>query len=428
MLQYIFFLFFYFLTIHFNSKAELFFNAQEFNHKQIIKKKQFQLPGNTYLSCSSHHQFSDKAFNNQKQAVNLLEMYGDHTMYNVAASTLKNTGIIEAPGNDPLNLYAIFQNLTALGSTNNFGILKFNGHYRNSTYLLEFTTFINHESGIIVRLPFVRRTIKTIQFTDLSPETGNAGLNQINSDWTDFIAEFDALLALYGLSKKSYCEEGFSDASLHVFLTKKNPYTPKLEHTIQCSLLMPIDSKKNQDYAFALPLGYDNHAGFGITCKTTAHCTQSVAISQEFSITHFFKKESYYRMMTDPAQKGFIKLSLGQAKKDIGNLITVQHSGIFSFKKSLIIEVGHSYYRQNKTILTPFDTRNFDAQTVNQSAELEKRYVHNLFASVTMAVSKRKVAEQIECSFAYHKTISGKNVIKNNLLSGGLTIGFSLFF
>lgn len=425
-----FFLLLFFLTLPSIQAKPLFYRSHNptlpLPH-DIKKSKKYDL----FLTLSSCFGSTKEGKNSSGAKVNFPNIYGNYNMNKLGSNTNLAGNLIDAPTSDPDNHYIKLQNLTPLTGTNNFGYVSFSGELHHFEYNLQYIKSFKEEFEdyfITLNIPIRKLEIKDTVYTDLTPSTGNAGLNQLNANWTNFLASFDNILGIYDLTKGDVKKTGLGDAELLVGVAHKSNTFSFLEVIAKAGITTCFGKKKDEDKVFSLANGHDGHKGIISDLSLFITPDKSCTLQIGGGGTVFFNKTKNIRMVTDPNQSGFIKLAKGVAERKLGNLWHFETLFTFQPEKSnSSISFGYSFQGQGKSQLFPVNQTIFNSYTVNTDAALKKWHMHSIHTNIIIssAVDDQKEKDW-HMQFFYSKPLKGKYIANMDTFGG--TIGMDITY
>ena len=352
---------------------------------------------------------------NNTQNSNVLNLYGWQNFQ------FLGTNIVGNPGTDIYNQNLVV--LDQLPQNGTFGWVQYAGKFSYIEADLYFAQNFCKGFFADLNIPIVHTKISGVGFTDMSPT--NAGFPNVNDpNWQFLInpTNLATTLAEYSLTASDYSKSGVGDIEIYLGWTMNKEdicdSIDFLDATIKVGFNVPSGYQKNQNQAFSLAAGYDGHFGVPVSFDAAIGFLEWVTVGAHVGGTFFTSKTKSYRMKTSVAQNGYIKLGLGQAKMDMGNLFDagayLKADHIF---KGLSLMFGYVYARQSKSTLTPTNTVQFPTAIVNGDNMLYSWYSHALSGSVEYDFAREGKRFNPVIGIFYSQPIAGKRVF--NTKTGG---------
>jgi hypothetical protein len=330
-----------------------------------IYEPRFTTCGLFSFDCFISHGTSHKAFGSSCEnrvhpcGTPLLNVYGLHNMHMLGA------GVPNKDPQNPLDLALI--NLEGIPARENFGKLLFSGKFSVTEAQMIITQNFIYGVYAQVHIPVRKVSINNISFCDASPTDTN--FPNINTpEWQTFLSLFPEILARYDLSVGSISQSGIGDVSFMLgwsYHYEKTHIIDFLDLSIAVGLLVPSGKKKNEDKAFSLALGYNDHLGVPVHANLAFGSYGWLDVGMHVYAMPFDSKIRTIRLKTDPAQNGFITLAKGDARITPGTLY-----GISAYVKAdhvlggLSLTLAYMYDKQNKDNIIPCNTNVFNTQTL----------------------------------------------------------------
>ncbi len=360
---------------------------------------------------STHH---GRDANHNK--VNALNIYGNYNMHKVG----------EGVSNlNPLNAGdAILLNLAAQPNNGTFGELSFSGKFNYVGGEATWTQNLWHGFFTQSVLPFGRRQVSNISYTDLSPETGlpNAGSFQ----WTQFLSNFDAILENFDLSKAAYSQTSFGDIESYIgwaYNCDSCKHIDFIDTTIRLGGSFFTSEYADIDYVYSLAQGYDGHSGFIGTFDMAVGAWEWFTAGFHVGGKVFDTIERTLRVKTDINQSGFIKLQEANVERKLGS---IWDAGAYlkadHFAKGFSLMLGYTFQQQEATTLMPDDAnyQTLSYAVVNSDAALQKWNMHQIQVNADYDFAKEGRWFNPHLALFYSVPVYGKRIFNTQMFGGVL--------
>jgi len=352
---------------------------------------------------------------------NVLNIYGWQNFQFLGANIANNPGTV---------LYnATLANLNALPTNGNFGYVRTTGKFNyieGDIYLAQ-----NLTKGFFLdmNIPIVKLDVKDVAFVDQSPGTGMPNIN--DADWQFLMtpANLTATLAQYGLTAADYSKSGVGDIVINGGWTMNKEDVADaidfLDVTLKVGVNIPSGFKQDTAQAYSLAAGYNKHVGIPVSFDAAIGFCEWVTLGAHVGGTFFVNKTQTLRMQTSLAQNGWIKLGLGDAKSDMGNIF---EAGAFlradHVIKGFSLGLGYLFGRQSKTTLTPVDLVKFPSAVVNNDSMLAGWNSHAISVQADYDFAKEGRRFNPNIGIFYSQPVAGKRVFRT--MTGGGYVGVNV--
>lgn len=354
--------------------------------------------------------------NGSKESVNILEIYGD---YDIAALGI---GAISNPQSSEYNamLAALYGSGIEESGT---GFLEYSG--KMSQFNGKFYLGQNFAHGFFadIIVPFAHVNIKDVSFTDIStgPDTEDVVWIAVRNNLTNILAQYD-------LAASDYKKTGVGDILIGLGWSYSKLDSNVLDFfdtTLKFNISVPSSSKRNQDQAFAVPLGYDGHVAFPIYFDMSAGFFDWFTLGTHVDGVFFVSKTSNMRINTNPNQTGMIKLLTGEAKRSMAPQVDVTaYAKADHLFGKLSGYFGYNFLYKGHDTITPSDLTLFDSTIANADPMLKSFYSHSLLTGLDCDFSKEDRKFNPHVGIFYTRPVAGKRVYQTNNVGG--TIGLHI--
>ncbi|MGA9530851.1 MAG: hypothetical protein WBQ73_03085, partial [Candidatus Babeliales bacterium] len=312
-----------------------------------------------YITLSRAHTHQSR--NNAGDETCLLNIYGKHNM------RLLGSGVPNKDITHPIDLILI--QLETLPERKGFAELLYTGNMKLTETTFTFMQNITRGSFFLVRFPFVKLELNSIDYVDCSPNDSDFP-NRSAPEWQTFLTNFDAILERYNLSTQPYSKQDPGTITLATGWSSSYLDSTLLDYldlTIMAGLLIPPGQKTDPNKVFDIPLDYDHHLGFMLSFDTACGICDWFSCGLHLSGAAFRDEmKENLRMKTNINHNGFIALAQGKADVNKGSLWNV---GLFTKADHVIfgLSVLISYLATHKRddVLYPKDTSIFTPSIVN---------------------------------------------------------------
>jgi hypothetical protein len=359
----------------------------------------------------------------EKNKTNVLNIYGWQNLQFLGSNIVGNPGA---------NIYnANLAALAQLPTNGNFGYVQPSGKFdyiEGDIYLAQ-----NLTKGFFLdmNIPIVKTQVKLseVPLTDESPSTGFPNVNQ--AEWQFLLdpANFAATLALYGLEAADYSHSGVGDIVINGgWSMNKEDVCDSIDFldvTLKVGVNIPSGFKQNTAQAFSIAAGYNKHVGIPVSFDAAIGFVEWVTLGAHVGGTFFVNKTQELRMQTSTAQNGWIKLGLGDAKSDMGNIF---EAGAYlkadHVIKGFSLSFGYLFGKQSKTTLTPTDLVKFPSAVVNNDSMLAGWNSHAISVVADYDFAKEGRRYNPNIGIFYSQPIAGKRVFRT--ITGGGYVGVNV--
>ena len=321
---------------------------------------------------------------------------------------------------------ATLANLNALPTNDNFGYVETTGKFNyieGDIYLAQ-----NLTKGFFLdmNIPIIKHDAKDIALVDKSPGTGFPNINDV--DWQLLLtqANFDATLAQYGLTGSDYSESGVGDIVINGGWTMNKEDVCDsidfLDVTLKVGVNVPSGFKQDTAQAYSIAAGYNKHVGIPVSFNAALGFCEWMTFGAHVGGTFFVSKTQTLRMQTSAAQNGWIKLGLGEAKSDMGNIF--EAGGYLKADhviKGFSLGFGYLFGKQSKTTLTPVDLVKFPSVVVNGDSMLAGWNSHAISVQADYDFAKEGRRFNPNIGIFYSQPVAGKRIFRT--ITGGGYVG-----
>lgn len=348
---------------------------------------------------------------------NVLNIYGNQNFQYLGANIV---------GNPAGNLFnaSLEQLLQDVGYGT--GLVQYSGKF--SYVEADFYFAQNFKKGFFVDLtiPVIHLDIDKVAFTSLAtyPLARTA-------EWL-YVTDLENLaagLAQYGITNAGdWSHTGAGDIQFNLGWTMNNEDFDAidfLDTTIRVGVSIPSGFKYDTDQAFSMAAGYNGHVGVPINFDAAVGFCDWVTVGAHVGGIFFVSKTQNTRMKTSAAQNGQIKLGVGKAKSDMGNIFDAgAYLKADHCFKGLSLEVGYLYAKQSRTNLTADDILTFPTEIINTDTMLEKWSYQSINAAVDYDFAKEGRRWNPFIGVFYSQPVAGQGVYRT--MSGGGTLGVNV--
>jgi len=346
------------------------------------------------------------------KSTNALNIYGWQNFQFLGANIVGN----------PANIYnANLAVLEALATNGTFGYVQYAGKFNYveaDIYLAQ-----NFKKGFFAELniPIIHTKVHDVSYADQSATSGAP--NNQDANWQFLLANLPETLAVYGLEASDTSKTGAGDIELYVGWTMNKEdlcdSIDFLDTTIKVGVNIPSGFKKDQNQAFSIAAGYDGNTGIPLQFDAAIGFFDWLTLEGHVGGTFFVNHTKQIRMVTSGQQNGFIRLGLGEAKRDLGNLFDagayLKADHVF---KGLSLTFGYVYARQSKTTLTATDTATFPTAIINTDSMLQSWQSQSLNGVIEYDFAKEGKRWNPVIGVFYSQPISGTRIFKTQTGGG----------
>jgi len=316
---------------------------------------------------------------------------------------------------DPLD--AILINLINLPDQPDFGYLDFNGHF--TTIELPFNVYQNLCNGFFLQgyWPLRHLQIRSISFTDLTPETGFP--NQQTPEWQDFLNNFPAIMRRWGQEIGSFSTTAMGDLSLLVGWSHTHIdtcYIDYVEVSTKLGVLVPTGKDRSLTNPFALPSGYNGHYGMPLKFDMGLGYWEWLTIGLHIGALFLFDHEAVLTVKTSANQNGFIKLARTKAKVDGGTIWDI--AGFVKadhFLRGLSLLAGYTYTRKDSDCIKPLDSVQFNPALINADPQYRGWQMHVMHWIIEYDFTHSPIGFGGRASFFYNQVVGGKRIFNTGM-------------
>jgi hypothetical protein len=364
-----------------------------------------------------------QAYDSNKNTVNLLDLYGLNKVGALGQGEIGN------PGSSLYN-FDLANLITLGGAAVPGGLgLKYAGkltHFEANLYWAQ-----NFCDGWFVEfnLPVKKIEVKDVVATDGTTTAGLASLAAGGTVvWERVKANLTETLTAYNLSDAATSKSGIGDIWLGAGWTYNNDEIENLDFldtTIRFGLSVPSSSKRDENKAFEIALGHDNHTALGASFDLALGFYDWVTFGAHVGGLFFFKKTQELRMHTATGQNGFFKLQKGNAERDMGNMwdagAFLKADHIF---KGVSLAFGYNYVDKGDDTLTPENLTRFSSAAANEDPMLEGWSSHNITVALEYDMAEEGRKFNPNFSVFYSRPLKGKYIYKTDV--GGGSVGVNV--
>jgi|GEM_PF-611131 len=310
-----------------------------------------------------------------------------------------------------------------------FGWVQYNGKFSYVEADIYLAQNFTHGFFVDFLLPIIKTDVKDVSFTDQSPSTGFPNVN--TAEWQFLInpTNLAATLAEYNLTASDYSKSGVGDIVIDLGWTMNKEDIADsvdfLDVTLKVGVNIPSGYKQNTEQAFSIAAGYNKHVGIPVIFDAAIGFFEWFTLGAHIQGTFFANKTQQTRMLTSAAQNGWIKLGVGEAKQDMGNLfeagalVKADH-----FYRGLSLAFGYLYARQGATTLTPTNTSLFPTAIVNTDQMLQSWHWHSISVRAEYDFAKEGKRFNPHLGIFYTQPVAGKRVFRT--MTGGGYLGVNV--
>ena len=357
--------------------------------------------------------FTSNGYNAAGKTSNILEIYGNYDIAELGIGSISN------PQSNNYN--AILADLYGSGvNASGTGNLSYSGKYTSVEADIYIAQNFCHGLFLDLIIPIRRVQVKDVTYTDIS-----TGPDTQSIEWLTTLANLNNIFAQYNLNAGDYKKSGIGDLLLFLGWAYSNTECEALDFvdtTIKVGISMPSAAKKNEDYAFAIPLGYDGHVAFPIYFDAAIGMFDWLTAGVHLDGVFYTSRSKLMRLNTNPNQTGMFKLLEGEAKRSMGSQVDVSAylKGDHLFH-GLSILAGYNYSYKGHDTLNPVNPVSFSPSIVNVDPTLASWDSQSILigAEYDFADEGKKFNPHI--NLFYTRPLAGKRVYKANNVGG--TVG-----
>lgn len=361
-----------------------------------------------------------KARNSEGKKTSLLNIYGLQVMRLLGENV---------PALDPNNnLDQILLALDQIPERENFGSLRFTGEFSCIESVLNY--YQNLDNGFFIQwyLPVRRLAIKSIRFSDASPND-DIFPNKNTPEWVDFLDNFTAILARYNLMIKDVHQAGAGDFSVLVGWTcnyQDTCYHDFFDVNAKIGLLFPTGKRRTLHNPFDLPLGYNGFYGFPFKFDCSVGYWEWLTAGFHLGALFLFDKTKTLAMKTAVGQNGFIMLTEGKAKVDSGTLWDIScYIKADHFFKGLSLLCGYCFTLKENDCINPYNKEIFNPSIVNADPLYRSWRMHVIHWIAEFDFAKKLSDLGPRISLFYNWIIDGQRIFDTSMLNASLGVDIS---
>ena len=368
-----------------------------------------------------------KGYNSAKEKVDALRIYG---LNRIAAASLDALG---NPSSNNLN--AAFQALAispAAGSSviNDVGVYydgKFTMVEANLNYTQNFCSGFFVDINVPIKRLKVDGITRTDGTTDAARATATVEIGNVLAELTDA-----NLMSVYDLSVGDASKTGLGDIMVTGGWTSNNDDIESLDFldtTIKAGVSIPTAKKRDQNKAFELALGHENHIGIAASFDLGIGFYEWMTLGAHVGGLFFFDKTMEMRMQTNIAHQGYLKLKKGNAKHDMGNIWDAGgHLKADHIFKGFSAMVGYNYVHKGDDNLTPENLTIFPSAAVNADAMLKGWRQHAITVTLEYDMAEEGRRWNPHFSVFYSRPVKGKYIFLTNVGGGSAGLNIAMDF
>ncbi|MCF7900281.1 hypothetical protein K9K77_02110, partial [Candidatus Babeliales bacterium] len=352
--------------------------------------------------------FAKKGKNGSKAQVNALDVYGYQEVSSLLNGVAVPTGMTAAQIITD-NAWRAVGAAPAAGNTSKIDMA---GKY--SGFDMEFSVAHTFKRGFFLEVivPVSQRNIKNVAVTN-----SVAGAVQLaDPAWAALISGLDTHLALYGMSKADVKNTGIGDIVVNggwTYNDNQHSFFDYIDATIRAGVSTGSGKKRDENKAYSLAAGYDGHVGFPVSFDVAVGAYEWITWGAHVGGTFFLKNTKRLRMQTNDRQTGFMKLGLGYARRDLGDLFDAgTYFKADHIASGLSLMVGYSYASQKATTLLADDLTTFATATINRDDRLQAWNMHSIHTSIDYDFSKEGKKYHPHLSVFYNKALTGNSMLQ----------------
>lgn len=363
--------------------------------------------------------WTSKGENGSKNKVDALNIYGNHDLHSLLEG-VPNLVLAD-------NLKLIDLRDANAGGNSTYGKLLFKGKFVHLCADLTLTQ--NFKKGFFAEavIPFRYLQVKNISWTDQTDRTAGGELTKLDIVTADLVN----VLNVHNVSIADTKKASLGDVQINVGWTHNNntKNCDFIDTTIKAGVSVPSGKKKDENKAFSLAAGYDGHTALPVSFDMAVGMYEWLNWGAHVGGTFFLKDTKEIRMQTNTRQNGFIKLGLGKAKRDRGNLFDVgTYVKADHIAGGLSVLVGYNFVSQKSSSLKAENTTDFPTATINDDEMLKAWNAHTLNGTVEYDFSKDGKKCHPVVGLSYSRPVAGKRVFTTNTVAGSVGAHFTWNF
>ncbi len=358
---------------------------------------------------------SKKGYNANGDSTDILNIYG---FANAKAWAIG--GIID-PSSSEYNADIAALLITPPNPNGAFAELKYQGKftfYESNLYWAQ-----NLKKGFFfeVNLPIQRLAMENISYID---ETSASNSGSIA--WRTVLANLTEIFDQYELNAGPWKHSGVGDMRIMGGWTINHEDMENIDFfdaTIKIGVSIPTAKKRNPQYVFSVPGGYNGHVGVPIDFDMALGMYEWFTLGAHIEGEFFNKKTQTLRMYTSTDQSGPVKLLEGQAKYDMGSLWDI---GVYAkadhIFKGLSLFFGYTYSHKAKDTLTPDDTNVFPTIAANSDPALQGWKRQDLSARIEYDFAQEGRKYNPIVGIFYNVPVAGEYIFKTFTAGGDIAL------
>lgn len=363
-----------------------------------------------------------KGYNGTKDKVNALEIYG-----------LNHLGVLagSAAGDPNITVHNANLQLLVTAGANDSDLtigVNFDGKYSMFEANLSYTQNFCNGFFVDINLPVKRLKIGDITTTDGSVAADLASAPGSAAIITDLVTNLETALSTYDLSIAEASKTGLGDVMVTGGWTCNHDDVENLDFldtTIKLGVSIPTAKKRDQDKAFELALGYEGHTGIAASFDLGVGFYEWMTLGAHIGGLFFLDKTINMRMQTNANQSGWLKLSKGDAKYDMGNIWNAGgHFKADHIFKGVSLMFGYNYVHKDNDTLTPENTVRFPVAAVNADDMFKSWTQHAVTVTLEYDMAEEGRRWNPYFSVFYSRPVKGKYIFVSDV--GGGTAGVNV--
>jgi|GEM_PF-1073752 len=356
-----------------------------------------------------------KGENSQRQTVPTFDIFG------ISDAKHMVDGISHASSNNQLD-YLLIQ-LQALPDTNDrFSKLSISGKVFPSQYDLFFTKVFNHGIFIQAHIPVRSCEVMSIETTDLSPTAKNIFPNKDNYEWYSFLRQFDEIMKRYSISLKSFDKTVLGNPTILFGITHSYVHTTFLDFidvTAGTGITFNATSRSGLKQVLAAPFFDRSFTGIPLQVRAAIGAYDWLTLGIYGEATLFFDGHQKRHVTTSDKQQGMIHLAVTDVKVKKGpNVHVCGYIKADHVVRGLSLLFGYSYVFSAKETVHAVNKTLFPYDAINKNKQLKSWDMHTLHYIFAYDFSLQHSWYGPRVSIGYNQIVSGKRIIKSNMLSG----------
>lgn len=384
-----------------------------FYYTNPFSEPRYPRSGITSVELQLSGGFANNGRNGSKNKVNVLEIYGNYDIAELGIGAISN------PASGFYN--ALLADLYASGiDESGTGTLSYSGKFTEFDGKLYIGQNIAKGFYVDLIVPFKRLQIKDVAFTDLStgPDAESVTWLAVRNNLTNILAQYD-------VDASGYKKTGVGDILLGLgwsYSKLDSDVIDFFDTTLKFNISVPSASKKDEDNAFAIPLGYDGHVAFPIYFDMSMGFFDWFTFGAHVDGVFFVSKSKVMRLNTNPNQTGMFKLLKGEAKRSMGPQVdvTAYAKADHVFEK-FSLYLGYNFMYKGHDTLTPVNLNEFNSAIVNVDPMLKSLYSHSILTGLDCDFTEEGRKFNPHIGVFYTIPVAGKRIYQTNNIGG--TVG-----